>query len=543
MAVSVASRTMSGGRAVVESFRAHGVRAVFGIPGVHVLDVYDALLDAPEIRSIVARNELGAAFMADGYARATGRPGIVITTTGPGACNSMAAMGEAYSDSIPVLNFSTQIPLGRIGKDTGEIHDNKDQLGMFRTVTKWNARADRVEDVAPTVAEAFYQMLAGRPRPVEVEVPTDLLGLAAVVAVEEPRPLPTHPPDEAQVRRAVDLLTSGGRPLIWAGGGAVWAGAAPALRHLAEALQAPVLASTKGKGAFPDDHPLALGNTCTNALVQRYIAESGSMLAVGTRFGFRTCAEWRMRPPARLVHVDVDPTQFGKIYPVAEGIQADARLAVEALLAEVRRRGYRAEPRAEEVGALRREVWSAVEARSPVELRLLRDLRAALPRHAIVSNDATIPSYWARFLFDVYEPRTWLFPSGWTTLGYGFPAALGAKVGAPDTPVVCIAGDGGFQFTMQELATAVQHDIRVILLVFNDNCYGVLKDFQQARFGGRTTGVDLVNPNFVRLAEAYGIRATRLGGPQDVGDALRDAVRAGDLTLIEVPAQLSRPSW
>ena len=526
---------VTGGEAVVKSLAAHGVRTVFGIPGTHNLAVYDALLDA-DIQHLLARHEQGAAFMADGYARAGGRPGVCITTTGPAVMNALTAFGTAYNESSPILAVASQIRAEHLGQGKGYGHESPDQLSGFRPVTKFTRRCETVAAIPQAVRQAFFEMKSGRPGPTALEVPFDVLDGSGEVDIPEPAAIKTSQPDANALDRAAHLLKKAQRPVIWAGGGVVASGASSALRRLAEMLEAPVFPTTQGKGSLPDDHPLAAGNTLQHPLGSEYLASCDLMLAVGTRFPESETAAWSLRLPRQLIHIDVDEAEIGRNYPVSQGIVGDARLALEALIDLCPNDGPRAS-RSAEVAELRSCLLQDFQRQSPEAVELMRTLRSALPRETIIVPDLTVVAYWCHHLLDVFEPRTYFTSMGFGTLGFGLPAAIGAKLAVPERPVVVLAGDGGFLFTCQELATAVQFGVAVVIIVFNDNGYGILRPQQQGRYG-RTNAADLVNPDFVALARAFGASGQRVEAIGELGAAIQSALDADSPSLIEVPLSL-----
>ncbi len=526
---------ITGGEAVVKSLVAHGVRTVFGIPGTHNLAIYDALLDS-DIRHVLARHEQGAAFMADGYARASGRPGVCITTTGPAVMNTLTALGTAYSDSSPILAIASQISAEHLGQGKGYGHESPDQLSGFRPVTKWSRCCEAVADIPQAVREAFLQMKSGRPRPTVLEVPFDVLDGSGEVGIPEPAPIETSQPDESALDRAADLLKKAKRPVIWAGGGVIASGASSALRSLAEMLEAPVFPTTQGKGSLPEDHPLAGGNTLMHPLGAEYLSSCDLMLAIGTRFSELETVRWALRLPADLIQIDVDAGQIGRNYSVSEGIVGDATLVLEALIDRCRNDEPRAS-RAAEVADLRSCLMKDFHKQSPEAVELMRTLRSALPRETVIACDLTVVAYWCHHVLDVFEPRTYFNSMGFGALGFGLPAAIGAKLAVPERPVVVLAGDGGFQFTCQELGTAVQFGLPIVVVVFNDDGYGILWPQQKARYG-RTNAANLVNPDFVALAHAFGVGGRRVETIGELGSAIKSALDADGPSLVEVPLSL-----
>ena len=531
---------ITGGEAVVRSLAAHNVDTVFGIPGTHNLGIYEALRATGGIRHILARHEQGAAFMADGYARASGEVGVCISTTGPAALNTLASLGTAFSDSSPVLCIASQIPAEGIGLDKGYLHECQDQLGSFAPVTKWRARADTVEAIPGVMREAFAQMLSGRPRPTAVEIPCDTLDESDEVTMPAPAAVDRPAPDPEQIEQAARLLRAARRPVIWAGGGVISSSAGAEVRQLAERLQAPIFTTVLGKGAVADDHPLAAGATILHPAARAFLAESDLMLAVGTRFTEEETDRWGLCLPDSLIHIDIDSDEIDRNYPATVGVVGDARAALQLINAQLQELRRPDNGSAAGIAKMRQEVWRYCQARAPEGVELVQTLRKALPRETIIVSDLTVAAYWCRRLLDIYEPRTNIYPWGFCTLGFGLPAAIGAKVARPDRPVVALCGDGGFLFNCQELAAAVQLDVPIVTLVFNDSAYGVLRPQQEARYG-HAHAVDLVNPDFIELAGAFGVDGCRVTSIEQLGPAVAKAIEADRSTLIELPGTLPWP--
>jgi acetolactate synthase-1/2/3 large subunit len=536
---------ISGGQAIVASLRALGVDTVFGLISVHMLDVYDALYHAGDSpRFIGGRHEQAVAYMADGYARASGKPGVFLTSTGPGAANTLGAMGEAYACSSPVLNVTSNVEAALVNSGRGALHEPKDQLGMFRSVTGWNALIPDVESIPDHLFEAFRRFQTQRPRPIQLEVPTDVL--AQEVEVELPMVM-DYPPKQGhpdQVERAARLLAQASRPAIWVGGGLVSANASPELQELCELLQCPVTTTYGGKGAIADDHPLALGCSLGGRVygknpVHDFLETCDCLLVVGSSLPYRSTVGVGLKLPRRIIHVDIDSQVFGKNYPAELGIEGDARAVLAQLVLQLKdalkgRETAKSESRLKELQAIKSQMLQHLQEDGPNQQRTMDALRSVMPRETIIVCDPTVPAYWATRGMPSYEPRTYLAPHGWSGIGFAFPAALGAKVARPDRPVVVITGDGGFQLNIQELATAVQYGINVTVLMFNDNAWGVLKDMQKNRYQERYFATDLQNPDFMKLAEAYGVRATRVHNLHELTAALEAGLRSGVLNLIEV---------
>lgn len=514
---------------------------VFGLPGIHALAIYDGLRAHPEVHQIAVRHEQTAVYMADGYARVSNRPGVALLTTGPGTANAAGALGTAWWDSVPVLVVTSNIPSSLLGKQKGYLHEPKDQRALLDSVTGHTATVLRMEDIPGAVHDAFNRMSTGRPRPEAIEIATDMVtrrvdieAVPWVTSVAFQR----RKADPETIARAADVLSRAERPVIWAGGGANRSGAEAELRQLAERLGAPVVTTVQGAGSFPYDHPLSLGFRPTEPGVADLIAEGDVLLAVGTKFAQGMTNSWSMKLPDTIVHIDIDGDEIGKNYPAAVGVVGDARAALtsllEALPAQVRT------PWTGDLASFRERLEARTVERGDVEAAALEAIRKAVPRDAITVWDQTKPAYWAARSFPVYEPRTFLYP-GFGTLGFAFPTALGAKVAAGARPVVAVCGDGGFQYALPELATAVQFAIDVVVVMFNDHAWGILGDLQDRMFEGRRYAIELKNPDFMKLADAYGFRGLRIQGPDRLETAIRDALDAGGVWLIEVQMAFRAP--
>ncbi len=535
---------IKGGQLLVEALQAEGVDTVFGLIGSHVTEVYDAMRGAPDIRHIDVRHEQAAAYMADGYARATGRPGVCVVTAGPGATNTLTATATAFADSSPILNIAGQVPSDVLGLGKGVFHECPDQLGIFRPVTGWRGRPREITEIPRLVHAAFRALRHRRPRPAYLEIPCDLLEGTAKREPWVPRVVKLRGAPDAEVRKAAACLRESAAPALWAGGGVIRSGASQELRALAEALGAPVFTTCGGKGAFPADHELALDYWLPAAPAVDLLKTADLVLAVGTRFTAMATAGWGVALP-RLLQIDIDPGEIGKNYPVEVGLVGDARIVLRQIreaLAESGGCGHRPS-RAEDVAHVRRLVEEEAALRFPDALGLLHTIRMVLDRDAILVCDITTLATLARRYFPVYEPGTFICPLGFGTLGYAFPAALGAKAGHPERQVIALCGDGGFLFNVQELATAVQSNLNVVILLINDGGYGAIRDWQRKHAGGRLTAVDLHTPDFITLARAFGAIGMRARGLEDVGPLLRTAGREARPVLLEVPVTLEHPGF
>jgi acetolactate synthase-1/2/3 large subunit len=521
--------TLTGGEAIVSGLVAHGVDTVFGLPGAQVYGLFDAFHQA-QLKVIGARHEQACGYMAFGYARSSGKPGVFSVVPGPGVLNASAALLTAFGCNEPVLCVTGQVPTQFLGKGRGHLHEMPDQLATLRTYVKW---ADRIEypGNAPTVvARAFQEMMSGRRGPASVEMPWDVFTQrAATAAAQVLQPLPAPQPDPDLVKQAAALIKASKAPMIFVGSGAIEA--REEIRELAEMIDAPVVAFRSGRGIVSNAHELGL----TMAAAYKLWPTTDLMIAIGTRAelpasGFR----WPYQPSGlKSIRVDIDPAEMRRL-AADVGIVADARDGTADLVAAVKRAGY-AKSRARR-GEIR-ETASAAQAeiqRIQPQMAYLNILREVLPANAIVTDELSQFGFASWYGFPVYEPRTFITSGYQGTLGSGFPTALGAKVANPDKPVVAITGDGGFMFGVQELATAVQFNIGVVTLVFNNNAYGNVRRDQRERFDGRVVASDLVNPDFVKLAESFGVAAARVTAPDQFKAAMEKALAHGGPYLISV---------
>ncbi len=532
-----ATTNMTGGEAVVAALRAHGVTTLFGLPGLQLDGLFNALHGAQDwLRVVNARHEQGVAYMALGYAAATGRPGVFAVVPGPGFLNATAALATAYTLHAPVLALVGQIASGAIGGGFGELHELPDQTGILSRLTRWNGLAMRQAEIGPLAAEAFAWLGAGR-GPAGIELPRDVLARPGDAAAPQLAPSPPSPSlGSVAIGAAAALLAGARAPMIIVGGGAIRAGAE--LRRLSRRLQAPVVSHLLGRGILDSRDPYALGRTEAVALWP----ETDVVLAVGTRL-HEPRALWRLRPGQRVIRIDIDPAQFGRGRSPDVAIIAEAAEALAALEAEL---GHASPARPPREAALR-DLKAATEAKfqrtlAP-QMAFLHNLREALPEESVVVADYTQVGYVAASVWPVAAPRRLISPGYQGTLGFGFATGLGAKLGCPTQPVVALSGDGGFLFTANELATAAQHRIPLISVVFNDGAYGNVRRMQEQQYGGRVIASDLRNPDFLEFAAAFDVAARRADGPEALGRAVRWAMDQDGPTLIEVPVGTMPDPW
>jgi len=546
-------QNLTGAQAVVATLRAYNVDTIFGIPGVHTLPLYDAMRQEQGLRHVLARHEQGAGFMADGYARISGRPGVVCTITGPGVTNVATPMADAYADSIPLLVISTSLPRASQGHFRGELHGLKNQSGMMEALAGWTRAVEYVEEIPGALQDAFRIMRSGRPRGAYLQIPLDLLETEA--EVEIPSPMITS---DKSVRPAHDVIMAASRllsearyPLIVAGAGVSFAQANEQLARLAELLQAPVLLSGKSHDVLPSNHPLVIpARGYIPRELQPLIESSDVVLVVGSKLGAQrtnvtvleggkllTLRTNNLGLPlsSQLIHIDIDPTEIGHNYPARVGIVADARLALEALIDALRNYAVNTTSRSDEIAQIKQALRSRTQRTYGEAAMLLDGLREGLPRNGIVVADMTMPGYASAQYLPVYEPRTFIHPSELCAIGCGLPLALGARIAAPDRPVVALCGDGGFLLNVGELATAVQEQLPVVTVVFNDATYTAVKSDQHRRFGSRYIATDLIAPDYVALAQAFHASGMRAEDPEALRDAISVAIHNAGPTVIEVP--------
>lgn len=524
------ARNLTGGQAMVEALVENGVDTVFGIPGIQLDPLFDAMhARRNQLRLIHTRHEQGAAFMAMGYAQASDRTGVFAVVPGPGLLNSMAAVSTAVAANTPVLGITGQIPSHQIREGLGIAHELRDQLAMSAGVVEWARRAEHPTQVTGLVNDALSHIHSGRKKPAILEMPPDQYYASALVEPAIKAVIDAPPtPDPKQVEAMAAKLAGARCPAIFIGGGAY--GAEGPLLKLAERLNAPVIISPSGLGAFSDDHPLAYNILCGQDIWD----DVDVALVVGTRF-IAPALAWGRQQEVEVLRIDIDPVQVRKPRPASISLVTSAAVGLTALLDELpakaapQRQAYLAR-----CDAARGVMHEKLATLGPLR-EFSEAVRNALPRDGILVTDVTQLGYYTRFGYPVYEPRTWMTVGYQATLGYGLPAALGAKIAAPDRAVVSISGDGGFMFTVQELATAVQHGIAAVHIVVDNAAYGNVKTIQAQSFGARHIGVDLTNPDFVALGRAFGMKADVAHTADDLEKLLTKYLREEEPALIHVP--------
>jgi acetolactate synthase-1/2/3 large subunit len=522
--------------AMIDTLLAHGIDTLFALPGVHNDPLFDAVQQSGgRMRAIHPRHEQAGGYMALGAALSTGRAQLCAAVPGPGVLNMSAALLTALGMNAPVLAIAGQIPLPAIDRGLGHLHEIPDQLGLLGHITKQAVRVRGAAEAPEAVAGAVQAALSGRPGPVALEVPIDVWPRAATVAPAAPR-APLRPPaDEDALDRAAAILGAAKRPLIVAGGGALDASAE--LLALAEMLEAPVLTFRRGRGAIPTTHRLAVPFPVGHKLW----AEADAVLGVGTRL-YWPQAWWGVDEGMRIVRIDIDPAEPGRLRKPDCAIVSDAAPALAGLLARLPRVSVARPSREEELA--RHRAWFAGRiARLEPQLGFLRAIREAMPEEGIFVEEVTQVGFASRLALPVTRPRTFLSPGYQDNLGWGYGAALGAKAANPDRPVLAIAGDGGFMYQAMELATAVRHNLAVVVVVFDDGAFGNVRRIQAEQYGNRLVASDLANPDFVRLAESFGVAAFRARTEAELGAALRRAFDLKAPALVHVPVGQMPSPW
>jgi acetolactate synthase I/II/III large subunit len=530
---------MTGGEAIVAGLLDHGIETIFGLPGAQIYGLFDAFHRAqPKLKVIGARHEQACGYMAFGAARASGRPGVFAVVPGPGVLNTGAALITALGCNAPVLCLTGQVPRAFLERGRGHLHEMRDQLGTLRGLVKHAARIEAGANAKIEVARAFQEMTSGRPGPAALEMPWDVFTETAPVAEQAPlAPLPAPPPDSDRIAAAAKLIAASKAPMIFVGGGAF--DAADAILALAEKIDAPVVAFRSGRGIVSNRHELGL----TFAAAYELWPQTDLMIGIGTRLELPFW-RWPYRPSGvKSIRIDIDPAEMRRMTPDV-AIIADADAATRALVAAVGGSGVKPGARRESIKQATAKAARDIQAIQP-QMAYLEVLRAVLPDDGFVTDELSQVGFASWYGFPVYHPRTFISSGYQGTLGAGFPTALGVKATFPDRPVVAITGDGGFMFAVQELATAVQFGLAVVTLVFNNEAYGNVRRDQLQTFDGRVTAADLVNPDFVKLAQSFGVEGQRVATPEAFKPALERALAAGTPQLIEivVPRDSETSPW
>jgi len=528
---------MPGARAVIESLYCENVEVIFGYPGGTVLPLYDELYDA-NIRHILVRHEQAAAHAADGYARATGKTGVCLATSGPGATNLVTGIATAYMDSIPIIAITGQVPRSLIGCDAFQ---EADITGITLPITKHNYLVQDTKDLPRIFKEAFYIARTGRPGPVLIDIPKDVQN--EVIEFEYPEEVklrsykPTYVGNEQQIKKAASLILKAEKPIFYIGGGIIFSNACEELKDLAETIMAPVTTTLMGMGAFPSAHPLSVGMLGMHGT--RYanyaIQESDLIIAIGVRFDDRVTGKISaFAPNAKIIHIDIDPAEIGKNVRVDIPIVGDAKNILKSLARFVKFEQVKTDAWVKKIDAWKKEYPLTYKKDNLLRPQFVVEQISEVCPDAIIVTEVGQNQMWAAQFFNYKNPRTFISSGGLGTMGYGFPAAIGAKVGKPECTVIDIAGDGSFQMNSQELATVVQNDIPVIVAILNNGVLGMVRQWQKLFFNQRYSSTCLKGSvDFVKLAEAYGALGLRATKKSEVRDVIVEAVKSGRPTVID----------
>lgn len=516
----------NGAERLVDCLYRHGVRHVFGMPGSHSTSIYDAIHRHGGMQTVLCRNEQAGSFMADGYARSTGRPGVICTTAGPGATNALTGIAEAFSDSVPLLLVAGQVNHDRIHEECGRFHE-LDLEAIFRPCLRFAATVIDNDEIPSVTDRAFQAMIAGRPGPAAIFFPRDLMAEPARAGGKTlPVELQRESANPDLIQTAIRTILTSQRPVILAGGGAVSSGAAEQVVGLAERLGSPVVTTLNGKGILDERSVFSLGHGRTRR-ARAILSRADLLIAIGCRFTEVFTASGTTPIPPRIVQIDIDPMKIGTNYPVELGIVGDARTVLESLVSGI-------EPQLTSWPS----IWK--RGRQTEQLKpewLIDTLRAELPETSIVFADASEMGLRMQCDFPAYSARTFFYPSNYASLGWGLPAAIGGAVAHPERVVVCVSGDGGFLMTAQELATAVRYHLRLITVVHNDSTYGAIKSIQRSKHDSRYLDVDLNNPDFLAFAGSFGVPSYRARNAAEFAAALRRCITYEGPSFIEVPDQ------
>jgi len=530
---------LSGGEALIKSLVREGVEVIFGLPGVQMYGIVAALRDEPSIKFVVTRNETSTTYMADGYARTTGKAGVAMVVPGPGIYNAGGGLSTAFSRSSPVVLIAGQIPRDGIGKNFGGLHEVNDQKEITNPVTKWQKQVLRPHEVPEGIHEAFKQAQSDRPSPVHFELPPETMVEREDVELLEPAKIERKVPADSIIEQAAKEIVAAKKPVIYAGGGIARSDAEAELVAFAEAHQIAVLTSAGGKGTMSERHALALGGSLgPTGQLKDYIEDADVVIGIGTRFSMRNQAA----AEARLIHVDVDPEMIGHVHQNSLGVIGDVKVSLPKLSAAITAAGGgKWNSPAAEVAKIQENLTNSEEEINQPQEDYLRALQEGAPDDAIMIFGMTQLGYYSRPRWITENPKSYI-DSGYSgNLGFAFPTALGAKVGNPDKPVICVSGDGGFMYNSSEISTAVKYGINLVTVIYNDGHYGNVARDMDDDFGG-TYETDFVNPDFVKLAEAYGAVGIRAEGPLDVKNVLPKALAMNKPVFIDVPvSRVPRP--
>ncbi len=535
---------ISGARALIKALEKQGVKEIFGLPGGANLPMYDELYKS-NIRHILVRHEQSAAHMADGFGRVSRKAGVCFATSGPGATNIVTGLATAQADSAPMIAITGQVPTAMIGRDAFQ---ESDIIGISNPIVKYSFQPTKPSEVPEIVKKGFYIAETGRPGAVLIDIPKDVQQNEADIPFpDEVKIRGYHPwtdPDIAAIEKAIKLVLSSSKPVILAGGGVIISSAFAELQSLAELLMIPVVTTFKGKGAFPENHPLSLGpiGMHGHAEANKIMTEADCVLAIGTRFSDRSVGRFdEFEKHLKIIHLDVDPAEIGKNQTTSVAVVGDVKASLRIFLKLLMQQAFKKSEQNEWLKHVTevKEYWRTNLKLHPGELsaaRILRKLREVLPAESIVTTEVGQHQMWASLFYDVIHPGTFFSSTGLGTMGWGFPASIGAKTARPDLPVVDIAGDGSFNMTENSLATAVLDNLPVIVFLVNNYSLGMVAQWQRTFYDRRMIGVDQKQcPDYVKLAESYGAQGIRVGSLEELGNAIKAGLKSDVATVIDIP--------
>ena len=522
---------INGAQAMFQQLVMEGVTDIFSLPGAQIMSAFDVLHDMQDqINLIHTRHEQATTYMADGYAKVSGKPGVAMVVPGPGALNATAGLGTAYASSSPVLLISGQIPSKMLGKDTGQLHEVSEQLDVFKPITKWNHRISDISEVSSSVHEAFKQMTTGKPGPVELEIAPDILTQSGTVDLIEKELYPNPKATSEQIMAAVKLISSAESPTIVAGGGSVSSGASDQVRQLADLLQIPVMTTPQAKGIIPEDSHLATGVNSAVGPAKTVLPDTDLVIAIGTRLSLRGVSPDNMPP---ILQIDVERDQIGKQFPVELGIVGDASETLTSVISALSVDDSKLATRRERAERLKKQFADQVVKLASPQVSVIDKISNVLPDDAIVVQGMTNIGYWSSAAMPMDSIRKYVTSSYFGTLGFAFPTALGCQAAFPERKVVALCGDGGFMYSPQELSTAMRYGLNTVAVVFNNGAFGASRWDQQHQFNGRYIGTDLFNPDFVAMAKSFGAEGIKTDA-DNIDQGLAEALTLDKPTLLEV---------
>jgi len=535
---------ISGARALIKALEKQGVKEIFGLPGGANLPMYDELYKS-NIRHILVRHEQSAAHMADGFGRVSRKAGVCFATSGPGATNIVTGLATAQADSAPMVAITGQVPTAMIGRDAFQ---ESDIIGIANPIVKYSFQPTKPTEIPEVVKKGFYIAETGRPGAVLIDIPKDVQQNEADISFpDEVKIRGYHPwtdPDMAAIEKAIKLLLSSSKPIVLAGGGVIISAAFAELQALAELLMIPVVTTFKGKGAFPENHPLSLGpiGMHGHAEANKIMTEADCVLAIGTRFSDRSVGKFdEFERHLKIIHLDVDPAEIGKNQTTSVAVVGDVKASLRIFLKLLMQQAFKKSEQNAWLAHVTevKQYWRENLKLHPGELtaaRILRKLREVLPAESIVTTEVGQHQMWASLFYDVIHPGTFFSSTGLGTMGWGFPASIGAKAARPDLPVVDIAGDGSFNMTENSLATAVLDNLPVIVFLVNNYSLGMVAQWQRTFYDRRMIGVDQKHcPDYVKLAESYGAQGIRVGNLDELGSAIKAGLKSDVATVIDIP--------